>query len=464
MVPILTPAEMAAVDAAAPEPAEVLIDRAGRAVARAAIEMMGGTYGRVVNVLAGKGNNGADGRVAAELLRSRGVRVRVFEAVFRPPVLPRADLVIDAAFGTGFRGEWTAPEVGGASVLAVDIPSGVDALTGRARPGVLPADRTVTFQALKPGLVFGEGAQLAGRVDVVDIGLDVGVSSRHLVEAADVGEWWPTRAYDAHKWKAAVRVVAGSPGMTGAARLASTAASRSGAGLVKLSIPGMDIDVSSEIVQHRIANFDWSADVLADISRFGSLVIGPGIGREEFTVPSVRATIADATVPVVVDGDAIFAAAWDSDGPHPLFADRGLATVLTPHDGEFSVLTGSRPGSDRLEAARSLAADLGCTIVLKGPTTVVASTDGPTYVVDHGDERLATAGSGDVLAGMIGAVLARGAPAARGVAAAVWLHAEAARRCGPVGVVAGDLVDAIPDAIGDVVVGRADRSIGARRC
>lgn len=444
MIPILTPEEMASVDAAAPEGIDTLIDRAGRAVARSAIDLLGGTYGRVVNVVAGKGNNGKDGLVAAEVLRRRGALVRVFDAVLGPNELPSADLVIDAAFGTGFRGEWAAPDVGDAQVLAVDVPSGVDALTGVARPGAMPADRTVTFQSLKPGLLFGRGAQLAGRVEVVDIGLDVSRASQHLVERVDVASWWPQRRLDAHKWKRAVRVVAGSPGMTGAARLAAEAAARSGAGLVKLSVPGMDIDLRSEIVQQRIPHFDWVNDALGDIARFGSLVIGPGLGREEYTIASVRQTIVDATVPVVIDGDGLFAAAWDADGAAPLFADRGLATVLTPHDGEYAVLVGAPPAADRVAATRQLAADLGCIVLLKGPTTVVADQSGQALVVDHGDERLATAGTGDVLSGMIGAVLATGAPALQGVAAAAWLHADAAKQFPTSGMLAGDLVDALP--------------------
>ena len=447
MIPILTPDEMASVDAAAPEGVETLIDRAGRAVARSATRLLGGTYGRVVNVIAGKGNNGKDGLVAADVLRGRGVTVRVFDAVLGPAELPPADLVIDAAFGTGFRGEWSAPRVGQTPVLAVDVPSGVNALTGSCRPGVLRADHTVTFQAVKPGLLFGDGAVLAGQVEIADIGLDVSRATQHLVEPSDVAAWWPQRPVDAHKWKRAVRVVAGSPGMVGAARLAAEAAARSGAGLVKLSVPGMDARVRSEIVQQRIPNFDWVGDALSDIARFGSLVIGPGLGREEYTIASVRQTIVDATVPVVIDGDGLFAAAWDADGAAPLFVDRGLPTVLTPHDGEYTVLAGGPPAADRVSAARQLAADLGCIVLLKGPTTVVADPTGRALLIDRGDERLATAGTGDVLSGMIGAVLATGAPALEGVAAAAWLHADAATRSTATGTLAGDLVDLLPQTI-----------------
>ncbi len=455
MIPIVTPDEMGSIDTAAPEPIEELIDRAGRATARTALDMLGGAYGRVVNVLAGGGNNGNDGRTAANYLERRGVKVRVIDSVMRPPLLPPCDLVIDAAFGTGFRGEWIAPGIvsmhgGRPLVLAVDIPSGVDALTGEAGRGVLAADRTLTFQALKPGLVLGAGRELSGAVEVADIGLDVSGATQHLVEASDVAAWWPTRSGDAHKWNGAVRVVGGSPGMLGAGRLSAEAAARSGAGLVTLSSPGIDPDARSEIIQHRIPAVNFHAEVFSDLDRFGALVIGPGLGREEGTITSVRELIAEATLPVVIDGDAIFAAAWSADGAAPLLRPRGRPTVITPHDGEFSLLAGHPPSADRVSAARGLAADLGVVVLLKGPATIVATPDGQVLVVDHGDERLATAGSGDVLAGMIGSLLAAGLAPERAAAGAAWLHADAARQGPQRGLLAGDIIDLIPSALGSL--------------
>ena len=453
MTPIVTPEEMRAVDAAAPEPVEELIDRAALATAQVALTMLGGAYGRVVNVVAGGGNNGADGRRAAAYLERRGVKVRVIDAAMRPPVLPACDLVIDAAYGTGFRGEWIAPDVVSSSggrplVLAVDIPSGVDALTGEAGSGVLAADRTVTFQALKPGLLVGDGRELSGEIEVVDIGLDVSGATQHLVGAADVAAWWPQRASDAHKWNGAVRVIAGSPGMLGAGRLCAEAAARSGAGLVMLSSPGIDPDARSEIIQRRIPALDFHGEVFSDLDRFGALVIGPGLGREEGAVASARELIADATLPVVIDGDGIFAAAWSADGAAPLLRPRGRPTVITPHDGEYSLLAGRPPGADRVAAARELARELDVTVLLKGPATVVANASGDVLVVDHGDERLATAGSGDVLAGMIGALLAAGVAAERAAATAAWLHADAARRGPRRGLLARDIVESIPATLG----------------
>src|SRR4029453_325043 len=172
---------MGEIDAAAPEPVEELIERAGAAVARAAVAMLEGTYGRQVVVIAGKGNNGNDGRAAARRLARRGVAVRIVEAPDVPARLDRADLLIDAAYGTGFRGSWDGPDTGDAKVLAVDIPSGVDGLTGAAGDGVLHADRTVTFAALKPGLLLPPGSIYPGAVEVADIGLDVSRARAHLV-------------------------------------------------------------------------------------------------------------------------------------------------------------------------------------------------------------------------------------------------------------------------------------------
>ena len=452
MIPVVTPDEMRAIDAAAPEPVDELIRRAGAAVAREALDMLGGTYGRVVNVIAGRGNNGADGRDAARRLAARGLRVRVFDATACPPELPAADLVIDAAYGTGYRPDpdrpWCAPSIGAAAVLAVDVPSGIDALTGIAGSGVLSADRTISFQALKPGLLFARGATLAGDVTIADIGLGTDHIACHLVEQRDVARWWPTRSTDAHKWHDAVKVIAGSPGMPGAAELCTAAAARGGSGLVSLSAPGCRPRTRSEIVQHPIPADGFCAEALSDIGRFGALVIGPGLGREDHTLTAARACIGEAPVPVVVDGDALFAASWSGDGAGPLFRGRELATVLTPHDGEFGFLTGDRPGDDRIAAARAAAVEFDSTLLLKGPTTVVASPGGRVLLVDRGDQRLATAGSGDVLAGLIGAVLAAGVESSVAAAAAAWLHGTAAALGPEEGLLAGDIVDLIPQAIG----------------
>jgi NAD(P)H-hydrate epimerase len=232
--------------------------------------------------------------------------------------------------------------------------------------------------------------------------------------------------------------------MTGAAHLVAAASLRSGAGMVAVSSPGIDTDGPVEVVERRVPPFDWAAHVLDDLYRFHALVVGPGLGREEYTVPSVVTTVFESVVPVVVDGDGLFALSWNDEGTPAFLREREVPTVLTPHDGEYGLLTGSRPGDDRIAAAHALVEISGATVLLKGPTTVVAAPDGRTFIVEAGDQRLATAGSGDVLAGVIGALLARGVPAPEAAAGGAWLHAAAGASLPPVGLVARDLVEAIP--------------------
>lgn len=454
MIPVVTPERMRAIDAAAHEPVEVLIERAGAAVARAALRLLGGAYGRRVVVLAGPGNNGADGRVAAARLRERGVHVTVHDALALPATVRGADLVIDAAFGSGFRGEWRPPRTDGVPVLAIDVPTGLDAGTGAAGKRTWRADATVTFAALRPGHLLGRGPELCGDLTVADIGLDStppadqpAGEQMYVVEASDVGGWIPSRERQAHKWSSAVRVVAGSAGMTGAAHLVSAAAQRAGAGMVTLSSPGIDASAPIEVVGRRVPPFDWAETVLEDLYRYHAVVVGPGLGREEYTVSSVVRTVADALVPVVVDGDGLFALAWNDEGTPAFLTDREVPTILTPHDGEYATLTGHRPAPDRVAALRRLVDLTGATVLLKGPTTLVGAPGMPTWFVTNGDQRLATAGTGDVLAGVIGAMLARGLPAIRATVAGAWIHAEAARLAGDAGLVASDLIEQLPTVL-----------------
>ena len=450
MLPIVTPAEMRAADAAASDQLDVLVERAGSAVARAAVRLLGGTYGRTVDVVVGTGNNGNDGRVAARLLADQGVRVRVFPVGSCPAVLPPADLVIDAAFGTGFHGTWRAPDVVGARVLAVDIPSGVDGVTGLAAGDALAAERTVTFAALKPGLLFGPGAAWAGELELVDIGLDVGEVHTHLLQASDVAEWLPARPVTSHKWHTAVRIIAGSRNMPGAAALAAAAAQRTGAGMVQWSTPGAENAdrMPVEAVHRPLPATRWASDALRSFDRFHSLVIGPGLGRVDDTAAETREVVVQCPLPVVVDGDGLFALAWNAQGAAALLRRRESPTVLTPHDGEFQLLTGSLPGPDRIAAARRLAVATGAVVLLKGATTVVADPGGEVLVVRAGDERLATAGTGDVLAGVIGALLAMRVDPFEAAAMGAWIHGRAAMGGPAVGFVASDLPDLLPDVLG----------------
>ncbi len=434
---------MRVVDAAAPESVDVLIGRAGAAVANSALRLLGGGYGRKVAVIAGPGNNGADGRVAADRLSQRGVAVTIVEAAECPDRLLGFDLVIDAAFGTGFRGSWQAPSVGDAKVLAVDVPTGLNGSTGAAAPGTLGADVTVTFAAAKPGHVLGEGPDVVGTLEIADIGLQIGEPEIAIVERSDVIGWVPARPRTAHKWRDAVRIVAGSPGMTGAAYLAAAAAQRMGAGMVAVSSPGIESMAPLEVVSYSVPPFDWADDVLADLHRYHALVVGPGLGREEYTVPAIVRTVMESVIPVVVDGDGLFALSWNDEGTPAFLIDRQPPTVLTPHDGEYGLLTGSRPGPDRIAAAERLSQMCGCVVLLKGPTTVIAAPGTQTRLVTNGDQRLATAGTGDVLAGIIGGLLAKGVAPADAAAGGAWIHAEAAKSTGRTGMIASDLVSAI---------------------
>lgn len=453
MRPVVSVAEMRAADACAPVAVDVLVERAGRAVAGMALELLGGAYGRRVVVVAGKGSNGADGRSAAGVLARRGARVTVLAAARLAPGarLPASDLVIDAAYGTGFGGEYVAPDPAGAPVLAVDVPSGLGADTGIAGARSVRAAATVTMAALKPGLLVGDGPERAGRVRVADIGLPVGSPGAHLVEDADLG-WLPARSRSTHKWATAAWIVAGSPGMRGAPALCSRAAQRAGAGMLHVGSPGLlaSEHPGGEAVAVGLPGDGWEETVLGELGRFKALVVGPGLGRSEAAAAGVRALVERATVPTVVDADGL-----NVLGPADVVAEAvgrrrppaggrdAAAVVLTPHDGEFARLVGNPPAADRLAAVRDLARRTGAVVLLKGPTTIVADPTGEVLLAAAGDARLATAGTGDVLSGMIGAFLAAGVSALRAASLAAHVHGRAAQRGPTVGLVAGDLPDLV---------------------
>jgi NAD(P)H-hydrate epimerase len=477
---VLTPDEMAAADRRAIDagtPVEVLMDRAGRAVAWTVRRVLCGTYGRRVVLVCGKGNNGGDGLVAARVLASWGVRTTVFElagGVDRRQfarALTSADVVVDAMYGTGFRGAlegdaaWVVEQLADwpGEIVAVDIPSGVDGSTGLAFGPVVQATRTVTFAARKPGLLFEPGRSHAGDVVVADIGIAVddadegGDASTQLVGADDVRTWLPTRAPDAHKWQSGVLVVGGSGGMTGAPMLVSHAAMRAGAGIVWCGLPGTDAAraASGTEVITKALPADAAGSLaraaaetlLADVGRFAALAVGPGLGGAgdpdvQFVV---RTLVAEASPPMVLDADGLNALAGDFTSLHAR-RTRGSTAVLTPHAGEYQRLMGAPVGGDRLVAARALADRAGAVVLLKGPGTVVADPSGAVAVNPTGGAALATAGSGDVLTGIVAGFLARGLDPFRAAAAAAWVHGATADRLvsidGP-GLVAGDLVDGL---------------------
>jgi NAD(P)H-hydrate epimerase len=422
---------------------ETLVGRAGTAVGHAALRLLGGGYGRRVIVVVGKGSNGADGRAAAALLRRRGALVTEIDAARAPAALPHCDLVIDAAYGTGFHGAYDAPWVPpGVPVLSVDIASGVDADTGAAPGTPFHATETVTFAAYKPGLLQGTGTGSSGEVRVVDIGVGLPPSGAALIEDADVAAHVPPRPRQSHKWSTALGIASGSVGMEGSAILCTRGAMAAGAGMIRLGNPGNPSAAwPTEAVRVHLDGPRWADDFLAATEKCRAMVIGPGLGTDATTQEEIRIVIARAPHPLVIDADAI-TALGDATTARQLLAARREPTVLTPHDGEFARVAGSPPGDDRLAAARDLAKRIGAVVLLKGPLTAVAAPEGgppDVLLASAGVPALATAGTGDVLSGVIGAFLARGVPAHLAAALGAHVHGRAAARGRPEGLVAGDL-------------------------
>ena len=449
MQPVLTAAEMRAADAAALGSLthETLVGRAGTAVAMTALKILGGAYGRRVIVVVGKGSNGADGRVAAAHLASRGVKVEVIDAASAPASLGRCDLVIDGAYGTGFRGTYVAPKISPSTpVLAIDLPSGLNADTGEGCEGAFHATHTVTFAARKTGLVQGDGPRLSGRITVADIGVPTTTASAALITDDDVRALVPPRPRQSHKWTTALGIAAGSVGMEGSAVLSTRGAMAAGAGMIRLGSPGNPTaSWPVEAVRVSLDAFAWAESFLDATTKCLALVIGPGLGHDERTQEEIRAVVAAASVPVVIDADGLNALGEGAD-VRRLLAQRVAPTVLTPHDGEYARLAGSSPGADRLAAARHLAAQCGAIVLLKGPLTAVATNDGaPTDILlaNAGVPALATAGTGDVLSGIIGAFLARGVPAHHAAALGAHVHGRAAALGAPEGLRAGQLPDLV---------------------
>jgi NAD(P)H-hydrate epimerase len=459
MIPVVTPAEMAGVDSRAPEPVEMLVERAGYGAARAARRLLGGAYGRRVTVVAGRGNNGADGRAAARVLTRWGAAVVVVDAGASGPVGGFGDLLIDAAYGTGLSRPYQPPDPCGVPVLAVDIPSGLSGLTGRpvggpdAAGGAMRAVRTVTFAALKPGLLLGDGPDYCGAVEVAGIGLESlaeAAASAWLVTDSDVARLWPGRPRNSHKWQSAVQVVGGSANMHGAPWLVAQGALRAGAGYARVGIPGAPPGGGlppGEQVTFELPAQGWDKVAAEAAGRVRALVVGPGLGDpdgagKESSVARLLGAAAD--VPAVVDADAI-RALGDMGTVAAVGRGRRADMVLTPHDGEFARLTGHAPGDDRLADVRAVAAECGVVVLLKGSTTTVAAPDGRALLVNAGSSRLATAGTGDVLSGTIGAFLARGLPVMEAAALGAHAHGRAASLGAAEGLVAFDLPELISE-------------------
>lgn len=463
MRPVITPGEALRLDRISPEPVRVLMERAGWAVEIAAARL-GTGYGSRVAVLVGPGNNGGDGYVAAALLRRRGAEVVIHqlrkpktgaaswamgramsagvEIMDMSPPEPGIDLVVDAVFGGGFRGKCPSRLAAwmdiSAPVLAVDFPSGLDPTTGEVTDRCFTARHTVTFHALKTGHLLGEGPDRCGNVTVADIGQSGEVPTLLLAESVDCPR--PQRLRTTHKWRAgSVMVVGGSRGMTGAPLMAARSALHAGAGAVGLMVPGgcrpTVAGAAPELLTYGPGGGEFfqpaqAGECLQTSSRFDVLVIGPGLGRESGTRTWARQVMRHWEGPLVVDADAL----WACDAE--LLAVRSGPTVVTPHLGELAAL--ARHPSPGMEEIRELAKK-GLVVLAKGNPTLVADPS-RTWVVREGGPELATIGTGDVLAGWVGALWSRGLSPEKAARSAAFWHGRAGAALGARRTVTADLL------------------------
>ncbi len=455
-------------------PIEVLIDRAGYATYRQAIKMMKGSYAKRVLVICGPGMNGSDGRVAARYLIQRGIKACVCSPDEAQDLLGKSvswDLVIDAAFGTGLSREYNAPQINfEVPILAVDIPSGLNGDSGSVMGNVARADTTVTFVSPKIGFYFGQGPELVGEVVCVDIGLDpclLGSKEKpfeakvRLLQDSDVRV--PNRPRNSHKWNLAVLVIGGSPGMMGAPHLSALTAYRSGAGMVRLITPGTDglSEMPSDVVRISGAG-DWVSRSIEESSRCQVCIIGPGLGRDESIGPAVLELLKGIDIPVVLDADGLFGMTISK--LKEATSSRSNPIIITPHEGEFKELTGNKIDSNKIEAANSLALKSGCITLIKGSPTVISSPEGATRLVTNGSPRLSSAGTGDVLSGIIAGIMARYRAHVQSqkapdildqVAIATHLHGMAASIGPREGLVASDLPQLVSKVLSELLVHKA---------
>ncbi len=520
---ILYAAQMAEVDRLTTEiyhiPSLLLMENAGRSTAEAILRNSPGLRGSRALVFCGKGNNGGDGFVVArylslhgwnpeillfcdpaglkgdplsnwEIVKAMGISATILaepsDAAAYLQKLEAADVIVDALFGTGLSKpigpeflapvEWINKNSSRAQVVAVDIPSGLFANSGEVPGASVRAHYTVTFTALKPALVLGPAADLAGKINVAAIGSPSALVEKaehrmELVDAALVRSVLPPRARDSHKGTFGhVFVVAGSRGKSGAALMTGLSALRTGAGLVTLWLPmnlqrdivGKVPEVMTEFLPQTPEGSSDRAgvdDVLRRLPEADALVVGPGLTQQQSTKSLARDLVKRSRVPVVLDADGINAFA-----PHPeaLRNDEGQPIVITPHPGEMARLIDSTIAEvqkDRIETARSFAKAHGCFVVLKGYQTVIASPAGRILINPTGNPGMATGGTGDILAGMVGRFAAAWSRGSRGgdedvladyLAAAVYLHGLAgdlaAARKGEDSLIATDILDFLPEA------------------
>lgn len=478
---VLTPLEMARADQvtiAEGTSGLTLMERAGQAVAEAVQRLA--PVGARITVMTGPGNNGGDGFVAARLLAEAGYTVGVglltardrltgdaafaaaswtgFSKGLSPVVVQESDVIVDALFGAGLDREIesTAAQTIDAinmspiPVIAVDLPSGVNGRDGRVMGTAIQAHETVTFFRLKPGHLLLPGRLLCGTITIADIGIAPDVLQ--VVEAKTwrnkPGLWHlPPLTVDGHKYsRGHVLVVSGPGARTGAARLAARGALRAGAGLVTVASPPDAIAANAAqltaIMLMPMEGAKGLATILTD-ERKNAIVMGPALGLEEGTIELVE-TALKSKAAVVLDADALTSFSGSPDRLATAIKARQAPVILTPHEGEFARLFPDfARNPSKVERARLGAEMLNATVVLKGPDTVVAMPDGRAAIADNAPPQLATAGSGDVLAGIVGSFLAQGMGAFEASAAAVWVHGQTGH-AGRRGLIAEDLPEALP--------------------
>jgi ADP-dependent NAD(P)H-hydrate dehydratase / NAD(P)H-hydrate epimerase len=469
--PVYEAAEMRAADAWAIDehgvPQDDLMERAALGLARVTAALAGAGPIRIV---AGKGNNGGDGRVAARLLAEDGYEVEVIDgtAPFEVERLAGSGAIVDALLGTGFEGEPREPVASAiwainrqdAPVVACDVPSGVNASTGEVEAGAVRADATATFHGSKVGLHVEPGKGHAGSVEVAEIGIPRGAPAPGAAGLISerVLDLYPRRGRSGSKFDSGVVVVVGGAvGLTGAPTMAARSASRAGAGYVQVAVPepvqpSVDLRLLEQMSRglpdddgfHTAAGV---GDVEEMTERAGAVVLGPGLGRAEGAQEFARGVAVAVEAPLLVDADGLNAHA----GRLELFREREAPTVLTPHEAELGRLldvSTEEVAAHRVQHVREAAELSGAIVLLKGDDTIVARPGGPLAISPGGTPALATAGTGDVLSGLIGALLAKRMDpfeaASLGVLAHVLAARHAAERLGADHVMAGDVIEGLP--------------------
>jgi hydroxyethylthiazole kinase-like uncharacterized protein yjeF len=452
--PLYTSEEMR--EAEAGHDTAVLMERAGGEAARLALQVFPGA--ERWTVVSGGGANGGDGRVVARHLVEAGKDVLLVDAKGGEAELGEPHVIVDALFGTGFKGEPRAAaaaliarmNASGARVLAIDIPSGVDASTGEVPGAAVTADETVTFHGRKVGLVVAPGRFHAGRVHVADIGLDPHETLGARLATAELLLSVPRRTEGDNKYTAGhVLVVGGSRGLTGAPSLSALAALRADVGYVTVAAPESALPVLEqrllEAVKRPLPDEDGlvaegAAEVVRELAlRAHAVALGPGLGRGPGPQALVREVLQEVELPVVVDADALYQLA-PGTWPAP--------RVLTPHEGELARLlerSSKEVAAHRVASAREAVERFGCVVLLKGPDTLIAAPERGLIVCSLGLPSLATAGTGDVLTGIVASFLAKGMePQLAAAAAAVAQQLASVEAPQRAGLVAGDLIDALP--------------------